>query len=154
MRFLAIGGVAVVLVAGWLTGRAISGPAVRLGTQCSSVGSCEHVARRLFGRDILIPTAATVVFGGYSREGLGIEFRLTNEDFDTIVFAGEFRCSVWRTAATGRRFCYVPFENGCNAIFREDGLTYVVSIVQDDVSNRAVPRLAQAMTAVTSYGAR
>lgn len=151
-RVLAIGVIVLVVVAGLLCWRAIRGPVVPLGTQCSSVSSCEHLASRLFGKDILVPVRATLVGGGYSREGLGIEFRLTNEDFDTVVFAAQLRCSASQTAPSGRRICYLPFDNGCNAVFRNQGLTYFVSIVQDDVHNASVPRLADAMTVVTSYG--
>jgi hypothetical protein len=151
-RFLALAAVVVLLLAGLLLWRAIRGPVVPIGTQCSSVSSCEHLAGRLFGKDILVPVRATLVGGGYSREGLGIDFRLTKEDFDTVVFAAQLRCSASQTAPSGRRFCYFPFDNGCNAIFRNQGLTYFVSIVQDDVHNAAVPRLADAMTVVTSYG--
>jgi len=152
-RFLAIAAIGVAVLAGLLVWRAVRGPVVPVGTQCASVRSCQVLAKRLFEREVLVPGDATFEGGAYNPEGLSMDFRLADEDFRTIVFKGQVRCSASRTAPTGRRFCYVPFDNGCNADFRDRHLTYFVIITQDDLYNTEVPRLPQAMAAVASYGA-
>lgn len=120
---------------------------------CSSMSSCQSLAKRVFHKYILMPSRATIVGqGGYGHDGLGIFFRLpVGQDFDTIVSRARPKCSLNATASTGRHFCFLAVQNGYLASFTADGLEYIISGVQDQ-PKEAVPGLRQAITAVASYG--
>lgn len=150
-QVLAIAGTVLVLLAGSLSWWAIRAPAAPFRAKCASVGACEHLAQRVFGRDVLMPDKAALVDGVMGHERLGMDFRLTEGDFRVTVSAAPVRCSARRIALTGLRFCYTQAGNGFIVVFRHDDLTYILSMVQD-IYDTAVPRLAQAMTVVGSYG--
>ena len=121
---------------------------------CNSIAACQQIAKKQLHKDVLLPKGGTFLGGALSDQGLGMDFRLSSGlPFRTIITTANIRCSDNQIAPTKRRFCYLPFDNGANAIFRAAGLTYYIIIVQGEPPNSKVPRLPQAMEVVVSYGA-